>query len=93
MHACISLQVWFLRNLIVSPPPYSPPLKLKRLYNQLDIGVRFAGLSFNIVECSAEVRRAVGNFRVYILVFTMDVTSTRGASTRPACSIAFGSDG
>ncbi|CBJ48804.1 conserved unknown protein [Ectocarpus siliculosus] len=28
--------------------------RLKRLYNQLDIGVRFSGLSFNIVECSTE---------------------------------------
>lgn len=32
-----------------------PPLQLKRLYNHLDIGVRFAGLSFNVVECSTQV--------------------------------------
>lgn len=29
--------------------------QLKRLYTQLDIGVRFAGLSFNVVECKTEV--------------------------------------
>lgn len=39
------------------PPPALPclALQLKRLYNHLDIGVRFAGLSFNVVECSPQV--------------------------------------
>ncbi|CAM9870807.1 unnamed protein product, partial [Laminaria digitata] len=28
--------------------------RMKRLYNQLDVGVRLAGFSFNVVECSVE---------------------------------------
>lgn len=38
-------------------------VQLKRLYNQLDIGVRFSGLSFNIVECSTEVREPGARWR------------------------------
>lgn len=47
-------------------PPPSAFFQLKRLYNHLDIGVRFAGLSFNVVECSTHVSDAAGGGGVQI---------------------------
>ncbi|CAM9838191.1 unnamed protein product [Scytosiphon promiscuus] len=71
--------------------------RLKRLYNQLDIGIRFAGLSFNVVECSTEgpcevmsahvdsvtVAKRSGDNTVELQVFHVQVDDMRRRSRMP----------